>query len=100
MAIELLGGKIGSKEPVHPNDDVNMGQSSDDTFPTAWMDVVKTGRIHLMDAVPLAVEQEWLGWAHQIRDMLAHIRLELAAGETASAPGSARHRISAVRSPS
>jgi len=47
VAIELLGGKIGSKEPVHPNDDVNMGQSSDDTFPTAWMDVVKTRRIHL-----------------------------------------------------
>src|SRR6202043_2446453 len=81
-AIQLLGGKIGSKEPVHPNDDVNMGQSSNDTFPTAmhiaavleleehllpqaaalataieakaseWMDVVKTGRTHLMDAVP------------------------------------------------
>src|SRR5438876_6769311 len=80
-AIQLLGGKIGSKEPVHPNDDVNMGQSSNDTFPTAmhiaavmeleehllphaealaaaieakaneWMDVVKTGRTHLMDAV-------------------------------------------------
>jgi NADH dehydrogenase FAD-containing subunit len=65
-----------------------------------WMDVVKTGRIHLMDAVPLAVGQEWSVWAHQIRDMLAHIRLELAAAGTASAPGSARHRISAVRSPS
>src|SRR5713226_1970545 len=97
-AIQLLGGKIGSKAPVHPNDDVNLGQSSNDTFPTAmhiaavleleerllpqaealaasieakaseWMDVVKTGRTHLMDAVPLTVGQEWSGWAHQIRD--------------------------------
>jgi len=100
VAIELLGGKTDSKEPVHPNDHVNMGQSSNDTFTTAWMDVVKTGRIHLMDAVPLTVGQEWSGWAHQIRDMLAHIRLELAVGGTASAQGSARHRISAVRSPS
>src|SRR6476661_341383 len=80
-AIQLLGGTIGSKSPVHPNDDVNMGQSSNDTFPTAmhiaavieleqhllphaaalqeaisdksaqWMDVVKTGRTHLQDAV-------------------------------------------------
>src|SRR5258705_4333507 len=122
-AIQLLGGKIGSKEPVHPNDDVNMGQSSNDTFPTAmhiaavleveehlvpqaealaaaieakaneWMDVVKTGRTHLMDAVPLTVGQEWSGWAHQIRDALAHIRasrsglFELAAGGTAVGTG-------------
>ena len=92
-AIQLLGGRISSKEPVHPNDDVNMGQSSNDTFPTAmhiaailelekrllphaealataieakakeWMAVVKTGRTHLMDAVPLTVGQEWSGWA-------------------------------------
>jgi fumarate hydratase class II len=118
-AIQLLGGKIGSKEPVHPNDDVNMGQSSNDTFPTAmhiaavmeleehllphaeglaaaieakaneWMDVVKTGRTHLMDAVPLTVGPKWSGWAHQIRDALAHLRaseqglFELAAGGTA-----------------
>ncbi|MFL5270038.1 MAG: class II fumarate hydratase [Stellaceae bacterium] len=122
-AIQLLGGKIGSKEPVHPNDDVNMGQSSNDTFPTAmhiaaimglekqllpqaealaaaiaakaneWMDVVKTGRTHLMDAVPLTVGQEWSGWAHQIRDALVRIRaseaglLELAAGGTAVGTG-------------
>jgi fumarate hydratase, class II len=122
-AIQLLGGKIGSKEPVHPNDDVNMGQSSNDTFPTAmhiaavmeleqhllphaealaaaieakaneWMNVVKTGRTHLMDAVPLTVGQEWSGWAHQIRDTLARIRLsepgllELAAGGTAVGTG-------------
>src|SRR5262252_10471340 len=115
-AIQLLGGRIGSKEPVHPNDDVNMGQSYNDTFPTAmhvaavmeldehllphadalvtaieakakeFIDVVKTGRTHLMDAVPLTVGQEWSGWAYQIRDALAHIRrteaglFELAAG--------------------
>ncbi len=122
-AIQLLGGAIGSKDPVHPNDDVNMGQSSNDTFPTAmhiaavmeleehllpqakalaaaiaananeWMDVVKTGRTHLMDAVPLTVGQEWSGWAHQIRDALARIRssetglFELAAGGTAVGTG-------------
>src|SRR5438309_3262113 len=122
-AIQLLGGKIGSKSPVHPNDDVNLGQSSNDTFPTAmhiasvleleehllphaealaaaieakaneWMDVVKTGRTHLMDAVPLTVGQEWSGWAHQIRDALARIRasetglFELAAGGTAVGTG-------------
>ncbi len=122
-AIQLLGGKIGSKEPVHPNDDVNMGQSSNDTFPTAmhiaavmeleehllphadalataieakakeFMDVVKTGRTHLMDAVPLTVGQEWSGWAYQIRDALARIRssetglFELAAGGTAVGTG-------------
>src|SRR3984893_2185666 len=103
-AIQLLGGKIGSKSPVHPNDDVNMGQSSNDTFPTAmhiaavleleehllpnaealavaieaksqeWSGVVKTGRTHLMDATPLTVGQEWSGWAHQIRDALTRIR--------------------------
>ena len=122
-AIQLLGGKIGTQSPVHPNDDVNMGQSSNDTFPTAmhiaavleleehllphaealaaaieakatqWMDVVKTGRTHLMDAVPLTVGQEWSGWAHQIRDALARIRaaepglFELAAGGTAVGTG-------------
>src|SRR5260370_16864343 len=54
----------------------------------AWVDVVKTGRTHLMDAVPLTVGQEWSGWAHQIRDALARIRaseaglFELAAGGT------------------
>jgi fumarate hydratase class II len=122
-AVQLLGGEIGSKSPVHPNDDVNMGQSSNDTFPTAmhiaavleleerllphaealagaieakaneWMHVVKTGRTHLMDAVPLTVGQEWSGWAQQIRDALARIRasaaglFELAAGGTAVGTG-------------
>src|ERR1700731_4576594 len=103
-AIQLLGGEIGSKSPVHPNDDVNMGQSSNDTFPTAmhiaavleleghllphtealaaaieakadeWRDVAKTGRTHLQDAVPLTVGQEWSGYAQQLRDALARIR--------------------------
>ena len=122
-AIQLLGGEVGSKSPVHPNDDVNMGQSSNDTFPTAmhiaavleleqhllpeaeklaaeieaksrqWSDVVKIGRTHLEDAVPLTVGQEWSGWAHQIRDALARIRAseaglhELAAGGTAVGTG-------------
>jgi fumarate hydratase class II len=122
-AIQLLGGKIGSKSPIHPNDDVNMGQSSNDTFPTAmhiaavleleehllpqaealataieaksneWSDIVKIGRTHLEDAVPLTVGQEWSGYAQQIRDALARIRaskpglLALAAGGTAVGTG-------------
>ncbi|SEE75759.1 fumarase, class II [Rhizobiales bacterium GAS191] len=103
-ATQLLGGKIGSKSPVHPNDDVNMGQSSNDTFPTAmhiaavleleehllphsealaaaieakateWSDVAKIGRTHLQDAVPLTVGQEWSGYARQLRDAVARIR--------------------------
>jgi fumarate hydratase class II len=92
-AIQLLGGTLGSQQPVGPNDDVNMGQSSNDTFPTAmhiaaldlldrrllpelaqlaeviedkaaeWMEVVKIGRTHLEDATPLTVGQEWSGYA-------------------------------------
>jgi fumarate hydratase class II len=91
-AIELAGGVMGSKKPVHPNDDVNMSQSSNDTFPTAmyiaaaeelnklipeiqnlhdaidakakeFAGVVKIGRTHLQDATPLTVEQEMSGWA-------------------------------------
>src|SRR5271169_874772 len=91
-AIEISGGVMGSKKPVHPNDDVNMSQSSNDTFPTAmhiaaaarvaeslipavkrlrdaidaksraFADVVKIGRTHLMDATPLTVGQEMSGW--------------------------------------
>ncbi|HET9257457.1 MAG TPA: class II fumarate hydratase, partial [Pseudonocardiaceae bacterium] len=97
-ASQLLGGTLGSKYPVHPNDHVNMGQSSNDSFPTAmhiatllaigghtlprldqltdaiwakavqWVDVVKIGRTHLQDATPLTVGQEWSGWATQLRD--------------------------------
>ena len=91
-AIEIAGGVLGSKKPIHPNDDVNMSQSSNDTFPTAmhiaaaeqmnkliprvrevesaieakageFKDVVKIGRTHLQDATPLTVGQEMSGWA-------------------------------------
>src|SRR5260221_3799238 len=91
-AIEIAGGVMGSKQPIHPNDDVNMSQSSNDTFPTAmhiaaaeqmnkliprvgevksaidakaeeFKDVVKIGRTHLQDATPLTVGQEMSGWA-------------------------------------
>jgi fumarate hydratase, class II len=122
-AIQLMGGVIGSKSPVHPNDDVNMCQSSNDTFPAAmhvatvqmlddlllpridalaaaieekaaaWMDVVKIGRTHLEDAVPLTVGQEWSGYAHQLRDAMRDIEAskrglyELAAGGTAVGTG-------------
>lgn len=122
-AIQLLGGVLGSQQPIAPNDDVNMGQSSNDTFPTAmhlaaldaidaallpqatalaetierkaaaWMEVVKIGRTHLQDAVPLTVGQEWSGWAGQIRAALEEIRdsrkglYALAVGGTAVGTG-------------
>lgn len=106
-AIQLTGGKLGSKYPVHPNDDVNHGQSSNDTFPTAmhiatvqqlegrlfpsmnalhqcvsakseaFKDIVKIGRTHLQDATPLTVGQEWSGYATQITDALARVRQSL-----------------------
>ncbi|MEO0635657.1 MAG: class II fumarate hydratase [Pseudomonadota bacterium] len=95
-AIELLGGEIGSKSPVHPNDHVNMGQSSNDTFPTAmhiaaasqindvllpglkhlhaaleakvdaFKDIIKIGRTHTQDATPLTLGQEFSGYTHQV----------------------------------
>jgi len=122
-AIQLLGGTLGSQQPVGPNDDVNMGQSSNDTFPTAmhiatvlaidaqlipavtrlaevierkadgWMDVVKIGRTHLEDAVPLTVGQEWHGWAGQLRACIVDIETSrsglyaLAVGGTAVGTG-------------
>jgi fumarate hydratase class II len=122
-SIQLLGGELGSKVPIHPNDHVNMAQSSNDTFPTAmhiagvlevkkyllprvralatvietkakqWHDVVKIGRTHLEDAVPLTVGQEWSGYAVQIRDAVALIDrsmgglYQLAAGGTAVGTG-------------
>lgn len=103
-AIQLAGGKLGSKDPIHPNDDVNSGQSSNDTFPTAmhvatvlafenqlipavreladeirakaheWVDVVKIGRTHLQDATPITVGQEWSGYAAQLDDALVFLR--------------------------
>jgi fumarate hydratase class II len=122
-AIQLVGGTLGSKDPVHPNDDVNMGQSSNDTFPTAmhvaavteisdhllpavrdlqctiaakaqqWAKVVKIGRTHLEDAVPLTVGQEWSGYATQLLGAIARVEAtlpglyELAAGGTAVGTG-------------
>jgi fumarate hydratase, class II len=106
-AIQLTGGTLGSKNPIHPNDDVNMSQSSNDTFPTAmhiatvfefnnrlipavttlkdaiwakareWVDIVKIGRTHLQDATPLTVGQEWSGYATQLDDALALVRQSL-----------------------
>jgi Fumarase len=102
-AIQLVGGRLGSKDPVHPNDHVNMGQSSNDTFITAmhiaavqaidsallpalarlrsaataksreWEHVVKIGRTHLEDATPLTVGQEWSGYAAQLSDAADHL---------------------------
>ena len=103
-AIEILGGELGSKEPVHPNDHVNMSQSSNDTFPTAmsiavverlhhrlapaldalqqalaakaaeFEDTIKIGRTHLMDATPLTLGQEFSGYATQIENGAARVR--------------------------
>jgi fumarate hydratase class II len=106
-AIEIAGGVLGSKKPVHPNDDVNMSQSSNDTFPTAmhiaaasrveealipaverlrdalatkagaFSDVVKIGRTHLMDATPLTVGQEMSGWVSQLDRDVERLRMVL-----------------------
>ncbi len=105
-AIEIAGGILGSKKPVHPNDDVNMSQSSNDTFPTAmhiaaaeqmnklipevqkvhdaidakakqFADVVKIGRTHLQDATPLTVGQEMSGWASLLERDIERLRMVL-----------------------
>jgi fumarate hydratase class II len=103
-AIEMAGGTMGSKAPVHPNDHVNRGQSSNDTFPTAmhiaavevldkvllpdvavlrdtldakaraYADVVKIGRTHLQDATPITLGQEISAWVAQIDDAMAQVR--------------------------
>ena len=126
-AIELAGGKIGSKDPVHPNDHVNQGQSSNDTFPTAmhiaaaerivhgllpsmrhlrdvlaakadeFSEIVKIGRTHLMDAVPLTLGQEFSAYAHQIGKDIERVQstlpdlYELAIGGTAVGTGLNTH---------
>ncbi len=126
-AIEMAGGERGSKTPVHPNDDVNMSQSSNDTFPTAmhiaavsemterlipavarlrdaladkaraYVDVVKIGRTHLMDAVPLTLGQEFSGYVAQLDADLVRLEqvlgglYELAAGGTAVGTGLNTH---------
>jgi len=122
-AIHLAGGVLGSKNPIHPNDHVNMSQSSNDTFPAAmhiatvmefanylfpnveglvhsikakameWTHVIKLGRTHLQDAIPLTVGQEWSGYAIQLRDALDVIKqsmgglYKLAVGGTAVGTG-------------
>lgn len=122
-AIEMLGGVMGSKSPVHPNDHVNMSQSSNDTFPTAmhiacaeevvvklipalehlhgaldakakaWADIIKIGRTHTQDATPVTLGQEFSGYAQQIANGIARLKLtlpmlmELAQGGTAVGTG-------------
>ncbi|KAH9037308.1 fumarate hydratase [Lactarius pseudohatsudake] len=86
-AIEILGGELGSKTPVHPNDHVNMSQSSNDTFPTAMHSfdhIIKIGRTHLQDATPLTLGQEFSGYAQQ--DVIPRLSL-LAQGGTAVGTG-------------
>jgi fumarate hydratase class II len=122
-AIQLAGGVMGSKNPIHPNDHVNLSQSSNDTFPAAmhiatvikladhlipnvelliksikdkafeWAHVIKIGRTHLQDAVPLTVGQEWSGYAIQLADSVEAIKMsmkglyKLAIGGTAVGTG-------------
>ncbi|HIK36433.1 MAG: class II fumarate hydratase [Geminocystis sp.] len=122
-AIEIAGGKLGSKNPIHPNDDVNMSQSSNDAFPTAmniaaaiavkqrlipgvvrlrdalaekaeaWKDIIKIGRTHLQDAVPLSLGQEFSGYVGMLEDNLNRIEnalpgiYQLALGGTAVGTG-------------
>src|SRR6201996_6603055 len=106
-AIEMLGGEMGSKKPVHPNDHVNMSQSSNDTYPTAmhiacaeeivhalipalqelrnalndkaqaWKDIIKIGRTHTQDATPLTLGQEFSGYTQQIENGIARIEQTL-----------------------
>ncbi|MEM6636016.1 MAG: class II fumarate hydratase [Pseudomonadota bacterium] len=106
-AIELLGGVVGSKDPVHPNDHCNMGQSSNDTFPTAmhiavamvardvllpglarleaalshkvaeFDGIIKIGRTHTMDATPLTLAQEFSGYAHQVAKAIQRVNAAL-----------------------
>jgi len=106
-AIEMLGGEMGSKTPVHPNDHVNMSQSSNDTYPTAmhiaaseeivhrllpalntlhaalndkaeaWKDIIKIGRTHTQDATPLTLGQEFSGYTQQVANGIARIEATL-----------------------
>ncbi len=108
-AIEMLGGEMGSKSPVHPNDHVNMSQSSNDTYPTAmhiacaveihaqllpalqklrnalndkaqaWTDIIKIGRTHTQDATPLTLGQEFSGYTQQLDNGIARIKSSLPA---------------------
>jgi fumarate hydratase, class II len=106
-AIQLIGGVMGSKNPIHPNDHVNLSQSSNDTFPAAmhlstvmkldkhlipsvelliksikdkaikWSHTIKIGRTHLQDAVPLTVGQEWSGYATHLEDAIEVIKMSM-----------------------
>ncbi len=106
-AIEMLGGEMGSKKPVHPNDHVNMSQSSNDTYPTAmhiacveeivhrlvpalqklrnalndkaqaWKNIIKIGRTHTQDATPLTLGQEFSGYTTQVENGIKRIELTL-----------------------
>jgi fumarate hydratase, class II len=106
-AIEMMGGQMGSKKPVHPNDHVNMSQSSNDTYPTAmhiacaeeivrrllpalrhlhealeakvraWADIIKIGRTHTQDATPITLGQEFSGYATQVANGIARIEQTL-----------------------
>ncbi|MBP3954237.1 class II fumarate hydratase [Gemmata sp. G18] len=132
-AIQIAGGAMGSKKPVHPNDDVNMSQSSNDTFPTAmhiaaaeeivhqlvpsvqqlrdtfaakakeFADIVKIGRTHLMDAVPLTLGQEFGGYVAQLDYGITALKAtlpmlyELALGGTAVGTGLNAHPEFAVK---
>ncbi|QRG04975.1 class II fumarate hydratase [Xanthobacter dioxanivorans] len=108
-AIEMLGGVMGSKKPVHPNDHVNMSQSSNDTYPTAmhiacaeeivhrllpalkhlhgalaaksaaWKNIIKIGRTHTQDATPLTLGQEFSGYAQQVENGIKRIEMTLPA---------------------
>ncbi|KAH8315554.1 probable fumarate hydratase, mitochondrial [Drosophila kikkawai] len=122
-AIEMLGGRVGSKDPIHPNDHVNMSQSSNDTFPSAihiavasglnkelrpaitalrdsmqsktneWKDIIKIGRTHVQDSVPMTLGQEFSGYTQQLTNGLARIEAvlpriyQLALGGTAVGTG-------------
>jgi fumarate hydratase class II len=131
-AIEIAGGEMGSKTPVHPNDDVNKSQSSNDTFPGAmhiaaaealnelipavarlrdtlkkksqdFMDIIKSGRTHLMDAVPITLGQEFSGYVQQLDMAIDRINrvlpgiYELALGGTAVGTGLNAHPDFAVK---
>jgi fumarate hydratase class II len=133
-AIEMAGGVMGSKKPIHPNDDVNKAQSSNDTFPTAmhiaaaeqivdrllpmvtrlrdtlakksreFDSIIKIGRTHLMDAVPLTLGQEFSGYTQQLTNGLSRIETslpylyELALGGTAVGTGLNTHPQFAAKS--
>ena len=127
-AIELLGGELGSKKPVHPNDHVNMSQSSNDTFPTAmhvaavveirknlvpaltelrdtldakakaFEKIIKIGRTHLQDATPLTLGQEFSGYVQQLTNGIARVEDTLPRLSLLAQGGTAVGTVSSLRS--